>query len=100
MNNVGDMKKIIFILSVVLTVISSCSKEQQINFEDTGNDEMAFNIKAMDNFSKILSEAVYESEEMREFLKNKALERFDNDYDVFYPFVKDEQVYDNMSFQV
>lgn len=99
LNNVGDMKKIIFILSVVLTVISSCSKEQQINFEDTGNDEMAFNIKAMDNFSKILSEAVYESEEMREFLKNKALERFDNDYDVFYPFVKDEQVYDNMSFR-
>lgn len=34
-------------------------------------------------FSKILSKAVYDSKELRNFIKETAIEQFDNDYDVF-----------------
>lgn len=50
-------------------------------------------------FSKILSKAVYDSKELRNFIKETAIEQFDNDYDVFYPFVKDKIVKDGMSFR-
>jgi hypothetical protein len=50
-------------------------------------------------FSKILSKAVYDSKELRNFIKEIAIEQFDNDYDVFYPFIKDKIVKDGMSFR-
>ena len=43
-------------------------------------------------FTVALSETLFDSEEMRSFVKRKAEETFDNDYDVFYPYIKDEVV--------
>lgn len=45
--------------------------------------------EAMSQFASILSQAAADNEDLRTFIRNQALEMFDNDYDVFYPFVKD-----------
>lgn len=57
------------------------------------------NVDAQKAFSKILSKAVSESREVRNFIKTEALAQFDNDYDVFYPFVKDKVVTDGKTFR-
>lgn len=43
-------------------------------------------------FAKILSEAASKNASLRIFLKQEALKQYDKDYDVFYPYVKDEMV--------
>ena len=48
--------------------------------------------EAQTKFAKILSKAVSNSEDVRRFLKEEAMTYFDNDNDVFYPFVKDKIV--------
>lgn len=48
--------------------------------------------EAMSQFASILSKAAADNEDLRAFIHNQALEMFDNDYDVFYPFVKDMTV--------
>ena len=49
-------------------------------------------------FSEILSKAVSQNKSVREFLKEKALEKIDNDYNVFYPIVRNEMI-DGKSFE-
>lgn len=51
------------------------------------------------DFAEILSLAVYNEPELREFLKKEALKEFDRDYDVFYPFVKNSIVCDGQTFR-
>lgn len=43
--------------------------------------------KQMQLFAKSLSKAVYSNKDVRSFIKEQALQKVDNDYDVFYPFV-------------
>ncbi|QJP34051.1 hypothetical protein F0365_06345 [Nonlabens sp. Ci31] len=43
-------------------------------------------------FARKLAVAVSENQEMRSFLKREALEMINNDYDVFYPVVKDKSI--------
>jgi len=50
-------------------------------------------------FSVILSKATSENAELRTFIKEEALKQFDNDYDVFYPFVKDKIVKGDKTFR-
>ena len=40
-------------------------------------------------FAKLLSQAASSNVEVRSFLKKEALAQFDNDYDIFYPMIKD-----------
>ena len=54
---------------------------------------------AMRNFAAILSKAVSSDKELRVFLKQEALKEFDRDFDVFYPYVKNEVVHDGMTFR-
>ena len=49
-------------------------------------------------FAEILSRAVSQNKSVREFLKEKALEKIDNDYNVFYPIVRNEMI-DGKSFE-
>ena len=56
--------------------------------------EASANQSAQVKFVEILSKAVYENAELREFLKDEASVKFDKDYDVFYPFAKDKDVVD------
>ena len=50
-------------------------------------------------FSKILSKAVYENEELRLFIKESAASQFDCDYDVFYQYVKGKIVSNGKTFR-
>lgn len=55
--------------------------------------------EAQIRFAKLLSQAASGSIEVRRFLKKEATKQFDNDYDVFYPLVKDKIVADGKSFR-
>lgn len=86
----------IIILSLTsLFVFFGCTKELNIETETTLPDENT----ALSDFAEILSSAVYSELPLRDFIKSEALKEFDRDYDVFYPFVKDEIVYDNQTFR-
>lgn len=39
-----------------------------------------------------MSKAVSQRQDVRMFLKAQALKKFDNDFNVFYPFVKNEKI--------
>lgn len=54
--------------------------------------------KAMSEFAAILSKATYENQSVREFLKQEASKKFDDNYDVLYANVKNKQI-DGTSFQ-
>jgi hypothetical protein len=54
-------------------------------------------VTAQKKFAKALSKAVSNSLNVRKFLKAEAVAQFDNDYDIFYPLVKNKIVYDNQS---
>ena len=54
---------------------------------------------AEQSFAEILSEAVSATPSLRYFIRETALEQFDNDYDVFYPYVKNTVVEDNLTFR-
>lgn len=56
-------------------------------------------VTAQKKFAKALSKAVSNSLDVRKFLKAEAVAQFDNDYDIFYPLVKNKIVYDNQSFR-
>lgn len=97
------MKKLLFLTRVVLVsaalaLAASCSKvDAPASINEMASDYPES--EAMENFVEILSRAVSQSEDVRSFLKEKALEQVDNDYDVFYPFVRDEKINDRYSFR-
>ena len=55
-------------------------------------------LNAQKEFAIILSKALCSDPDMRSFVKQEALQRFDNDYDVFYPKVKDELINEKETF--
>ena len=57
------------------------------------------NVSGMIRFSEILSKAVAGNFELRNFLKTEALKTMDNDYDIFYPYSKNELVSEGKSFR-
>ena len=75
----------------------ACSKH---NIDiDTSNSLITDKEEAMKTFSIALSKAVHSNQELKDFIKNEALKCFDNDYDVFYPYVKNRNVGDAGSFK-
>ena len=91
-------KRSILSTALILLIGISCTKNEVLfepEFVVTGYSQL----NAKEDFARILSKAVYESEDIRCFLKKKAIERFDNDSDVFYPYVKNEQVSNGLSFR-
>ncbi len=89
--------KLICYAFVAMSVMS-CAKNELNEAESSGitiMDEESAKIE----FAKILSKAVANEESLRVFIKNTAEKRFDLDYDVFYPFVKDQEVSDGRTFR-
>lgn len=83
---------------ILLTAITfdSCTKSA----EPTGCKESAFSTSdALSQFATILSKAVADNSALREFIRDEALKQFDNDYDVFYPYVKSKEVEDGVTFR-
>ena len=88
------MKKILLMLASAFFMFS-CSQEEgtsPIN-ENTSNLPVSATADAQLKFAKLLSQAASGSIEVRNFLKKEALVQFDNDYDIFYPLIKDKKVY-------
>lgn len=93
------MKKILFVLASTFFMLS-CSQEEIVPIENNqqGASELT-TAQAQLNFAKLLSKAASSSIEVRRFLKEEALDRFDKDYDVFYPLVKDKIISGNKTFR-
>ena len=72
---------------------SSCEKESK------PSDCLTTNDVSLEQFSVLLSKAVYSEPDLREFIKSEALAKKDYDSDVFYPFVKDEIVDGTRTFE-
>lgn len=70
-------------------LLSSCTKTTQLDL-DKQDTPLLSEEDALEQFAEILSGVVSCDEEVRGFLKDEALKQFDKDYDVFYPFVKDQ----------
>lgn len=98
------MKKQLLIISVCAFTFS-CSKDFQENqsvqnIVSTISEETSLTEdEAKKQFTEILSKAIYNNSELRSFIKDKAIQQFDNDYDVFYPIIKDESVGNSGTFR-
>lgn len=89
------MKRKLLLPFVVLSMaFTSCNEDDVKNNNSNENVtlENRMKDKRMQKFSEILSKAVYERQDVREFLKAEALKQFDNDYDVLYYLVKDNMI--------
>ncbi len=91
------MKKILSTLFIVASFVLSCTKVDNVR-PDTSQIPMTPEEARME-FARVLSKAVAESAELRNFIKVEAMQQFDRDYDVFYPFVKDKLVSEGMTFK-
>lgn len=94
------MKHKVVLLTILCTLFSvACVKEQGIMPEEAKFVNVIDEDTALRNFSVALSKAVCSEQPVREFLKREALKQVDNDYDVFYPFVRSTQVDENRTFR-
>ena len=90
--------KRIYLIIVTCLALFSCSKEDR-KINKASNEQNILSIETMSNqdkqmqlFAKSLSKAVYSNKDVRSFIKEQALQKVDNDYDVFYPFVMDKMI--------
>lgn len=91
------MKKVLIVIISVISAISiySCSKEMVAENDCFVKDSFS----GQKAFAEVLSKAVSENQSLRLFIQETALEQFDCDYDVFYPFVKDKEVENGKTFR-
>lgn len=87
---------IVFFFSCIF-IATSCEKESFLNQQEPEieNSQESY----LETFSKILSKAIVENNELREFIKEEALKMVDNDYDVFYPITKNKIIKGNLTFR-
>lgn len=99
----SNLSLLVTVATTVLAIamFTACAKEELLSPEDNNYPEVVklSNVDAQTAFAKILSRAVSDSKEVRSFIKTEALAQFDNDYDVFYPFVKDKEVANGKTFR-
>lgn len=94
------MKHKIILFAILCALLSiSCMKEQGVMPEEARLVNVIDEDTALRNFSIALSKAICSEQPIREFIKKEALKQVDNDYDVFYPFVKNSQVDGSRSFR-
>jgi len=84
-------------MALLFILLPSCKKDnlQDVNQEPNKNSETLGyekTIAAKQKFAIILSKAVSDNAQLRSFIQNEALKKVDNDYDVFYHFVKQNEV--------
>jgi len=82
-------------LLILCILLISCEKTQELAKEN----HLKCKTPSIESFSKALSAAVSQHKELRSFIKKEAEKQFDNDNDVFYPFVKDKVVFGNKVFR-
>ena len=77
--------------ALVAMGIMGCAKSELNELKSSETTTMDAE-SAKREFAKILSKAVSNEPSLRSFIKAEALKQFDKDYDVFYPFVKDQVI--------
>lgn len=96
------MKKLIFALLILFISVNSCEEpnlyeEPNDNSGDlymkSNTSEKSYELKK--KFAKALHEAMTENVNLRQFLKNEALNKFNGDYDILYNYVRDHSVGDS-----
>lgn len=95
------MKKLLLIFASAFLMFA-CTQEEGVLPENEGETPQVENLttaEAQIRFAKLLSKAASGSTEVRRFLKEEAVKQFDNDYDVFYPMVKNKIVSDGKTFR-
>lgn len=98
------MKKCLFIIALC-TFAFSCTEDFPENQSAQDSTTPLLNsISLTENgakqkFAEILSKAIYENIDLRSFIKDKAIQQFDNDFDVFYPILKNEEVGNSKTFR-
>ncbi len=85
-------------IAIFTVIVFGCTKEVTLGSETVASTEIVQKT-SLSNFAEILSAAVYNEPELRKFIKQEALKEFDRDYEIFYPFVKELQVYDGVNFR-
>lgn len=85
-------------IAAIILLFVSCSKELDESY-DVESSVLDKKEESMVDFSKILSRAVYNEEDLRAFLKKEAQKEFDKDHDVFYPWTKNAIIKDGRSFR-
>lgn len=85
---------LLFIAAVMAASCDSHVQEMQSdNFQtDTRVTKELSQAEAQREFAIVLSKVVRRSQSLRLFLKENAQKQFDNNYDVFYPYVKNSEV--------
>lgn len=66
-----------------------------VDFQDLKDD----NLLLKKEFGKALAKVLGENQEIREFIKKEALKKFDNDYDVLYLLIKDEELNNGLTLE-
>ena len=96
------MKQLIYLI-LFACLLTACDKETIVTSPTSSISSMEISTlpenQAQKQFAQILSKAVSQNEQMREFLKKEALKQFDKDYDVFYPYIKDQKIDGNSTFR-
>lgn len=87
------MNRLLLITASILSIVS-CSHERYEILTESQPVEVSLCAReaALRDFAILLSKAVYNEPELRAFIKHEALKKYDKDYDVFYPWVKNEEV--------
>ncbi|MCH7409124.1 hypothetical protein MM239_06945 [Belliella sp. DSM 111904] len=88
--------KACMMLCLLLSFLSiSCSEDMILERNSTSRSENAvLKEENLVKFAIILSKAVHQRMDLRDFLKEEALKQFDRNYDVLYYLVKDEVIGD------
>lgn len=96
------------ILIIGIFIIPICFFSCQDDFleEQTNENTTTSPIELVDNnlqlkseFAKALAFVLNEYQEVRSFIKNEALKKFDNDYDILYLLIKDEVLSCGLTFE-
>lgn len=88
----------IFILLGFL-LFSACDKMSVDTVDNTEDISTKDQAECLKSFAMIMSKALYNEPELRAFVREEALQRRDLDYDVFYPWVKDAEIRDGLTFE-
>lgn len=90
------MKQFFYAVLLLGFLAVSCTKEDLVAPSD--NSSQLSENEGLKDFAVILSRAVKNEPQLRDFLKEEALLEFDNDYDVFYPWTKGKEVINDKTF--
>jgi len=93
------MKGKFIAIAVFSICLLSCAKDEIKSSKIDQVKSFANENVAKEKFAIILSKAVSSNQSMRSFIQEEALKMMDNDYDVFYPFIKDDILDNNLSFR-